>query len=217
MNGLIILSKEQNIINVASSKRTYADLFDSSSIKQHSTLLAKSISKEIKINSDKNRNIIFYNISSENILNEILDDLNMSSHYIGKVKLNTKNVEAYKVTMDDVITPYLYSDFYNPNRVDKYPKVFLRPDLSFDEREKRPILTIGADNMTKHTICIFNNRSSQYELRYIVTNDDDTSYIDWKTSVTYSDADYLKWAKQAKIINKNRYSDIRNNDISKSN
>ena len=67
MNDLIILSKEQKSINVA--KRTYADLFDSTSIKQHSTLLAKSISKEIKINSDKNRNIIFYNISSENILN----------------------------------------------------------------------------------------------------------------------------------------------------
>ena len=44
----------------------------------------------------------------------------MSSHFIGKIKLNTKNVEAYKVTMDDVITPYLYSEFYNlPNRVDK--------------------------------------------------------------------------------------------------
>ena len=218
MNDLIILSKEQKSINVASSKRTYADLFDSTSIKQHSTLLAKSISKEIKINSDKNRNIIFYNISSENILNEILDDLNMSSHFIGKIKLNTKNFEAYKVTMDDVITPYLYSEFYNlPNRVDKYPKVFLRPDLSFDERVKRPILTIGAENMTKHTRCIFNNRTSQYELRYIVTNDDDTSYIDWKTSVSYSDADYLRWSKQAKNINKNRYSDIRNNDISHSN
>ena len=37
----------------------------------------------------------------------------MSSQLIGKVKLNTKNVEAYKVTMDDVITPYLYSELYN--------------------------------------------------------------------------------------------------------
>ena len=148
MNDLIIilLSKEQKSINVASSKRTYADLFDSISIKQHYTLLAKSISKEIKINSDKNRNIIFYYISSENILNEILDDFNMSSNFIGKIKLNTKNVEAYKVTMDDVITPYLYSEFYHlPNRVDKYPKVFFRPDISFDERVKRPILTIGAE------------------------------------------------------------------------
>ena len=45
MNDLIILSKEQKSINVASSKRTYADLFDGTSIKQHSTLLAKSISK----------------------------------------------------------------------------------------------------------------------------------------------------------------------------
>ena len=55
--------------------------------------------------------------------------------------------------MDDVITPYLYCEFYNiPNRVDKYLKVFLRPDLSFDERVKRPILTIGAENMTKNTI-----------------------------------------------------------------
>ena len=140
MNDLIILSKEQKSINIASSKRRFANLFDSTSIKQHSTLLAKSISKEIKINSDKNRNIILYNISFENILNEILDDLNMSSHFIWKIKLNTKNVEAYKVTMDDVITPYLYSEFYNlPNRVDKYPKVFLRLDLSFDERIKHPI------------------------------------------------------------------------------
>ena len=70
--------------------------------------------------------------------------------------------------------------------------------------------------MTKHTRCIFNNRTSQYALRYIVTNDN-TSYIDWKTSVSYSDADYLRWTKQAKNINKNRYSDIRNNDISHSN
>ena len=67
--------------------------------------------------------------------------------------------------------------------------------------------------MTKNTRCIFNNRTYQYELRYIVTNDD-ISYIDWKTSVSYSDADYLRWSKQAKNINKNRYSDIRNNDIS---
>ena len=85
----------------------------------------------------------------------------MSSYYIGKVKLNPKYIEAYKVTMDDVITPYLYSYFYNlHNHVHTYPKVFLRPDLSFDEREKRHILTIGADTMTKHTRCIFNNRSS---------------------------------------------------------
>ena len=85
MNDLIILIKEQNSINVASSKSTYADLFDATSIKQHSTLLAKSISKKIKINFNKNRNIIFNNISSENILNEILDDLNMSSRFIEKV------------------------------------------------------------------------------------------------------------------------------------
>ena len=70
MNDLIIVSKEQNSINVASSKRIYADHFNSSSIKQYSTLLSKSISKEIKI---KNRNIIFYNIISENILNEVLE------------------------------------------------------------------------------------------------------------------------------------------------
>ena len=88
--------------------------------------------------------------------------------------------------MNDVITPYLYSAFYNlPNRVDKYTKVFLRPDISFDER---PILTIGAENITKHTRCISNNRTSQYELTYIVMNDD-ISYIDWKISVYYSDAD----------------------------
>ena len=41
MNDLIILSKEQKSINLASSKRTYADLFDYTSIKQHSTLLEK--------------------------------------------------------------------------------------------------------------------------------------------------------------------------------
>ena len=70
--------------------------------------------------------------------------------------------------------------------------------------------------MTKNTRCIFNNRTSQYELRYIVTNDD-ISYIDWKTSVSYSDEDYLRCSKQAKNINKNKYSDIRNNDNSHSN
>ena len=180
-------------------------------------LLAKSISKKITINSDKNTNIICYNISFENIINEILDDFNMSSHFIGKINLNTNNIEAYKVTMDDVITPYLYSELYNlHNRVDKYPKVLLRPDLSFDERVKRPILTIGDEHMTKHTICIFNNRTSQYELRYIVTSDD-ISYIDWKIFVSYSDVDYLRWSKQAKNINTNMFSDIRNNDILHSN
>ena len=73
----------------------------------------------------------------------------------------------------------------------------MRPDLSFDECVKRPILNIGAENMTKYTRCIFNNRKSQYELRYIVTNDDIT-YIDWKISVSYSDADYLRRSKQVK-------------------
>ena len=70
----------------------------------------------------------------------------------------------------------------------------MRPDPSFDEREKSPILTIGPANMIKHTRCIFNNRTSQYELRYIVTKDD-IAYIDWKTYVSYSDADYLIWSK----------------------
>ena len=61
----------------------------------------------------------------------------MSSHFIGKIKLDTTNVEAYKVTMDDVITLYLYREYYNlPKRVDR---VLLRIDLSFDERVKRPI------------------------------------------------------------------------------
>ena len=58
----------------------------------------------------------------------------MYSRFIGKVKLNTKNVEAYKVTMDDVITPCIYSEFYNLlNCVYTYPKVFLKPGASCSE------------------------------------------------------------------------------------
>ena len=41
MNDLIILSNEQKSINLASSKRTYADIFDSTIIKQHAIVLAK--------------------------------------------------------------------------------------------------------------------------------------------------------------------------------
>ena len=69
--------------------------------------------------------------------------------------------------------------------------VLLIPDLSFDEHVKRHILTIVAEHMNKPNRCIFNNRTSQYELTYIVTNDD-ISYIDWKTYLSYSDADYFR-------------------------
>ena len=46
----------------------------------------------------------------------------------------------------------------------KYPKVFIRPDQSFEDRLTSRILFVGANTIYGNIKCVFNNRNIEYEL-----------------------------------------------------
>lgn len=73
----------------------------------------------------------------------------------------------------------------------KYPKVFIRPNQSYDDRLKRRVLIADAKMIPGNIRYVFNIRNLENELRSF-TMEDDKMLIDWTSEVKYSDDQFSK-------------------------
>ena len=167
------------------NKKTYAD-----------SLNIKSLAKQITLETERSRSLVIFNVDNIDKLDNLLCDINITSKNVTKQKLNTKNIDSYKITFKSAPSSNHILDFHKlPDRNAKYSNIFIRPDMSYQDREKRLILNIGAKTINNQCKCIFNINTLQYELRNSINNGD-TTKIDWKNDVNYTDVQFKKWSKQ---------------------
>ena len=128
--------------------------------------------------------------STDNLLNDL--GLNESANLS---KINSDNISIHKLSISNSIhtVKSIMKNFSNiVDKYKKYPKVFIRPDQSFEDRLTRRILIAGAKTIPGNIKCVFNNRNLEYELRSFTINNDKTT-INWDCEVKYSEAEFSKW------------------------
>ena len=138
--------------------------------------------------------------STDNLLNDL--GLNESANLS---KINSDNLSIHKLSISNSIhtVKSIMKNFSKiVDKYKKYPKVFIRPAHSFEDRLTRRIIIAGTKTILGNIKCVFNNRNIEYELRSFTINNN-KSTINWDCEVKYSEAEFSKWKNSFTSNNNN--------------
>ena len=100
-------------------------------------------------------------------------------------KINSDNLSIHKLSISNSIHTFnsVIKNFSNiGDKYKKFPKVFIKPDQSFEEGLIRRILIADAKTIPGNIKCVFNNKNLEYELSSFTINNDKTT-IHWDCEV----------------------------------